>query len=69
MGFGLWSAERNLRELIARDGLSLRFSSTGSGPVRHLSQPTGTATVQTAYDTTELPTQVGEVLEVVHQDL
>ncbi|MGB7425572.1 MAG: SH3 domain-containing protein, partial [Ornithinimicrobium sp.] len=42
---------------------------TGWVPVRHLSQPTGTATVQTMYDTTELPTQVGEVLEVVTEDV
>lgn len=42
---------------------------TGWVPSRHLSQPSGPATVNTAYDTTELPTQVGEVLEVVTEDL
>jgi hypothetical protein len=43
----------------------------GSGwvPARHLSQPSGPAVVRTAYDTTELPAQVGEVLEVVAEDL
>jgi hypothetical protein len=42
----------------------------GSGwvPSRHLSAQTGTATMLTAYDTTELPTQVGDVLDVVAQD-
>lgn len=46
-------------------------TSHGSGWVlaRHLSQPTGPAVVKTAYDTTELPTRVGEVLEVVGEDL
>lgn len=38
-------------------------------PARHLSQPSGPAVVHTAYDTTELPTQVGEVLDVVAADL
>lgn len=38
-------------------------------PARHLSQPTGNAVVQTAYDTTELPTRVGEVLEVVTEGI
>jgi hypothetical protein len=37
-------------------------------PARYLSQPTGCAIVQMAYDTTELPTRVGEVLEVVAED-
>jgi hypothetical protein len=43
----------------------------GSGwvPARHLSKPSGPAIVQTAYDTTELPTRVGEVLDVVAEDL
>lgn len=43
----------------------------GSGwvPARHLSQSAGRATVLTAYDTTELPTGVGEVLQVVSEDL
>lgn len=38
---------------------------TGWVPARHLSRPSGPAIVETAYDTTELPTRVGEVLEVV----
>ena len=42
---------------------------TGWVPARHLSQPFGPAVVQTAYDTTELPTRVGEVLNVVAEDL
>lgn len=42
---------------------------TGWVPARHLSQPSGSAVVETAYDTTELPTRVGEVLEVVSEDL
>lgn len=43
----------------------------GSGwvPARHLSQSSRRATVLTAYDTTELPTEVGEVLQVVSEDL
>ena len=45
-------------------------ASHGSGwvPARHLSAPSGTALVLTAYDTTELPTHVGDVLEVVAED-
>jgi len=42
---------------------------TGWVPARHLSQPSGTTIVQRAYDTTELPTQVGDVLDVVTEDL
>ena len=42
---------------------------TGWVPARHLSQPSGPAVVQTAYDTTELPTRVGEVLEVLAEDV
>ena len=42
---------------------------TGWVPARHLSQPSGPAVVQTAYDTTELPIRVGEVLEVLVEDL
>lgn len=38
-------------------------------PARYLSQPTGPAVVQTAYDTTELPTRAGELLEVLAEDL
>lgn len=43
----------------------------GSGwvPARYLSQPHGPAVVRTAYDTTELPTRVGEVLDVLAEDL
>jgi hypothetical protein len=46
-------------------------TSRGSGwvPARHLSAPFGHAIVQTPYDTTELPTQDGEVLEVLTDDL
>jgi hypothetical protein len=46
----------------------------GSGwvPARHLSTPSDppprTAVVKIPYDTTELPTQVGEVLEVLTED-
>jgi SH3 domain len=42
---------------------------TGWVPVRHLSQPSGPAVVLTGYDTTELPTRAGEVLEVLAEDL
>jgi hypothetical protein len=38
-------------------------------PARYLSQPSGSAVVQTAYDTTELTTRAGEVLDVVAEDL
>jgi hypothetical protein len=43
----------------------------GSGwvPARYLSQPSGRAAVTTAYDTTELPTRPGEVLDVLAEDL
>jgi len=46
-------------------------ASHGSGwvPARHLSASSGTAVVQTPYDTTELPTQHGDVLEVLAEDL
>lgn len=42
----------------------------GSGwvPSRHLSLETGQAVTVTAYDTTELPTSVGETLDVVARD-
>lgn len=43
-------------------------SGTGWVPARHLSSTTGTATVQVGYDTTELPTTVGEQLEAVERD-
>jgi hypothetical protein len=44
---------------------------TGAGwvPAHHLSRATGVADVLEEYDTTELPTEVGEVLEVVREDL
>ena len=42
---------------------------TGWVPARHLSATSGTAVVQIAYDTTELPTQAGDVVEVVAEDL
>lgn len=43
----------------------------GSGwvPARNLSRPAGSAVVQISYDTTELPTQVGDVLYVLAKDL
>ena len=46
-------------------------TSHGAGwvPARHLSRSSGIAIVETAYDTTELPTQVGEMLDVVAEDL
>ncbi len=46
-------------------------TSRGCGwvPGRHLSASFGNAVVQTPYDTTELPTQDGEVLEVLADDL
>jgi len=46
-------------------------SARGSGwvPARHLTTDTGPATVRTAYDTTELPTQAGDVLYIVAEDL
>jgi hypothetical protein len=42
---------------------------TGWVPARYLSQPCGPAVVRTAYDTTELPTRAGEVLEVLTEDV
>jgi Variant SH3 domain len=46
-------------------------ASHGAGwvPARHLSATSGTAVVEIEYDTTELPTQAGDVLDVVAQDL
>jgi hypothetical protein len=46
-------------------------SPQGAGwvPERHLSIGSGSSVVRTAYDTTELPTRVGEVLEVLSEDL
>ncbi len=41
---------------------------TGWVPARHLSASWGPAVVQTSYDTTELPTELGEELEVVDED-
>ncbi len=41
---------------------------TGWMPARQLSRPSGAAVVHTEYDTTELPTRVGEVLEVIAED-
>jgi hypothetical protein len=38
-------------------------------PARHLSASSGSAVVLTGYETTELPTRVGEVLEIVAEDL
>jgi hypothetical protein len=48
------------------------FVRTGHGsgwvPARHLSQTNDAAVVLVAYDTTELPTEEGDVLEVVETD-
>ena len=41
---------------------------TGWVPARHLSRPTESAIVDKAYDTTELATQVGELLDVIAED-
>jgi hypothetical protein len=38
-------------------------------PARHLSAPSGSAVVETGYDTTELPTQAGDMLDVLAEDL
>lgn len=38
-------------------------------PARHLSVSGDVASVVLAYDTTELPTEVGEILEVLAEDL
>ncbi|MGP4111062.1 hypothetical protein ACTWP5_09130 [Streptomyces sp. 4N509B] len=45
-------------------------ASTGTGwvPDRHLSAPAGPAVVREAYDTTELPTAAGEILDVLRED-
>lgn len=40
----------------------------GWAPARHLSTSSGSAVVVDAYDTTELPTEVGDDLEVIHED-
>jgi hypothetical protein len=41
----------------------------GSGvPARHLSASAGIAVLKTSYDTTELPTHVGDLLEVLAED-
>jgi len=42
---------------------------TGWVPARHLSTSSGPAVMQSPYDTTELPTEIGEVLEVLAHDL
>jgi hypothetical protein len=42
---------------------------TGWVPARHLSVSSGAGVVQTPYDTTELPTEIGDALKVVVQDL
>lgn len=41
---------------------------TGWVPARHLTASSGEAVVQTSYDTTELPTEIGDVLGVIVQD-
>lgn len=45
-------------------------TAVGAGwvPARHLSSSSGAAVVRTAYDTTELPTRVGEELDVLTED-
>jgi Variant SH3 domain len=43
-------------------------SSSGWVPARHLSRDSGQAVVEVPYDTTELPTEAGESLEVVRED-
>ncbi len=42
----------------------------GSGwvPARHLTSSSASAVVVEAYDTTELPTEVGDDLDVIHED-
>jgi hypothetical protein len=42
---------------------------TGWVPARHLSQPSGSAVVEVGYDTAELPTRPGDLLEVLEEDL
>jgi hypothetical protein len=42
---------------------------TGWVPARHLSQPSGSAVVEVAYDTAELPTRPGDLLDVLDEDL
>lgn len=37
-------------------------------PARHLSRSSSSAVVVEEYDTTELPTEVGDLLEVIHED-
>lgn len=54
---------------MARVRLRHYFQGTGWVPARHLSQPSGAAVVTIAYDTTELPAAVGEILEVLTEDL
>jgi hypothetical protein len=45
-------------------------TSKGAGwvPARHLSTSSGSAVVVDAYDTTELPTEVGDDLKAIHED-
>ena len=38
-------------------------------PARHLTESSGHGVVRTAYDTTELPTQAGDELEVLVEDV
>jgi uncharacterized protein YgiM (DUF1202 family) len=60
--------------VVHRDGEWPAFvfvaAARGSGwvPSRHLSADEGTAVVETPYDTTELATTGGEILEVVDRD-
>jgi hypothetical protein len=38
-------------------------------PARHVSPSSGSSVVVEEYDTTELPTEVGDLLEVIHEDI
>jgi len=52
-------------------GVRVVTAAHGAGwvPARHLTTSSGRGAVRTPYDTTELPTELGEVLEVLAQDL
>ena len=45
------------------------MAGSGSVPERHLDQQAASAVVTEAYDTTELPTEEGQELEVLREDL
>lgn len=46
-----------------------RANGSGWVPARHLSSNSGEAVVRTAYDTTELPTRAGDLLQIIVEDL